>query len=455
MTTTQGEHAQTELAHELFAAAQLAPGEGIEDAVSRIAAALTAAPVVQAEPLHITHGPLMRHAAALLRSRKPVLPDHESVAAELELAVDGHPTPSGEPSAEWLEVARVAEAAQPAAVPQGAAYAALPDERGAFEALAKADTSNVSFERDETGYVDMTAALLWHGWQLRAPRGQAPAGATVRHLEAVIKDAADKLDAAMRCHPNAVETLTREAFEILHGAPEPFTTAQAAPAAGEAPAFTTGDADLDALLNETANMQRDPEHNNMDTALLWQECLETVLARLSKAPAAGAVAGPSRDLHPEKCPITGRPFFMTLDHPELGSVPTYGGPYDSYTIPAPEGEPTDPWHERELRSERYDHDAGWWVEGGEPIPLRIVHEDVLFKLQEDAEAAAAPTPAAQADSVLEDAARLDWLQHKGATVEVTPGKPSYDWRFRVAGLHATTRNSIREAIDAARKQGGA
>jgi hypothetical protein len=37
--------AQTEaLAHELFAAAQLAPGEGIEDAVSRIAAALTAAP---------------------------------------------------------------------------------------------------------------------------------------------------------------------------------------------------------------------------------------------------------------------------------------------------------------------------------------------------------------------------------------------------------------------------
>ena len=107
--------------------------------------------------------------------------------------------------------------------------------------------------------------------------------------------------------------------------------------------------------------------------------------------APAAAAGPSRDLHPEKCPVTGRPFFMTLDHPELGDVPTYGGPYDSYTIPAPEGEPTDPWHERELRSERYDHDAGWWVEGGEPIPLRIVHEDVLFKLQEDAEATAPTT----------------------------------------------------------------
>lgn len=50
-TSTQGEHAQTEaLAHELFAAAQLAPGEGIEDAVSRIAAALTAPPAQPAAP---------------------------------------------------------------------------------------------------------------------------------------------------------------------------------------------------------------------------------------------------------------------------------------------------------------------------------------------------------------------------------------------------------------------
>lgn len=118
--------------------------------------------------------------------------------------------------------------------------------------------------------------------------------------------------------------------------------------------------------------------------------------RAQAAPAA--VAGPSRDLYPEKCPITGRPFFMVLDHPELGPVPTYGGPFDSYTIPAPEGEPTDPWHERELRCERFDHDAGYWVEGGEPIPLRIVHDDVLDQLQSDAAAPttqATPQPAAQ------------------------------------------------------------
>ena len=55
MTPTQGEHAQTALAHELFAAAQLAPGEGIEDAVSRIAAALTAAPAQPAAPQGVAY----------------------------------------------------------------------------------------------------------------------------------------------------------------------------------------------------------------------------------------------------------------------------------------------------------------------------------------------------------------------------------------------------------------
>lgn len=177
------------------------------------------------------------------------------------------------------------------------------------------------------------------------------------------------------------------------------------------------------------------------------------------APAAlVAVAGEMRNLHPEKCPITGRPFFMTLDHPELGSVPTYGGPYDSYTIPAPEGEPTDPWHERDLRSERYDHDAGWWVEGGEPIPLRIVHEDVLFKLQEDAEA----PPAQAADSVLEDAA-FEAVRKKLCAL------PRYSFVLDDDGLVRRVQERAGNwiefddahelfdpiAVDAARKQGGA
>lgn len=88
-------------------------------------------------------------------------------------------------------------------------------------------------------------------------------------------------------------------------------------------------------------------------------------------------------LAPAKCPITGRPFFMMLEHPELGWVPTYGGPYDSYTIPHPDGNADQPWHERELLVHRYDHDLGGWrMDAVEVIPLRIIHEDVLAKMSE-------------------------------------------------------------------------
>ena len=59
--------------------------------------------------------------------------------------------------------------------------------------------------------------------------------------------------------------------------------------------------------------------------------------------------------------------------------------------------------------------------------------------------------AAQAAPV--DAERLDYLQECGVTVEVLPGRPG--WTFRIGGLHGTVHRSVRTAIDAARKQGGA
>lgn len=52
--------------------------------------------------------PLIRNAISLLRLRRPVPPDVERVAADLEAMLDGLPTPAGEPSAAWLEVAAVA-----------------------------------------------------------------------------------------------------------------------------------------------------------------------------------------------------------------------------------------------------------------------------------------------------------------------------------------------------------
>jgi hypothetical protein len=66
----------------------------------------------------------------------------------------------------------------------------------------------------------------------------------------------------------------------------------------------------------------------------------------------------ARPIGPDTCPITGRPFFMNLEHPDEGMVATYGGPFDSYTIPAYAEQ------DAELRCERYDHDADHWVEGG-------------------------------------------------------------------------------------------
>lgn len=62
---------------------------------------------------------------------------------------------------------------------------------------------------------------------------------------------------------------------------------------------------------------------------------------------------------PAICPITGRKFWGNIDHPERGLVATYGGPFDTYSIPYLSDD-------NELRVERFDQDAGDWVEGGEP-----------------------------------------------------------------------------------------
>ncbi len=95
------------------------------------------------------------------------------------------------------------------------------------------------------------------------------------------------------------------------------------------------------------------------------------------------IEGIHRNAYPAKCPVTGLPYFMHLEHPELGVIPTFGGPYDSYSIPHAEGSPDEPWHQRELVSHRYCHDRGHWVDD-EFIPLRIIHEDVLSELQDSA-----------------------------------------------------------------------
>lgn len=70
--------------------------------------------------------------------------------------------------------------------------------------------------------------------------------------------------------------------------------------------------------------------------------------------------------HPP-CPITGRKWWGDIDHPEMGVVPTYGGPFDTYTAPYAD-------EDGELRCERFDQDAGHWIEGGEPLGVYLTTE---------------------------------------------------------------------------------
>lgn len=59
---------------------------------------------------------------------------------------------------------------------------------------------------------------------------------------------------------------------------------------------------------------------------------------------------------PQTCPITGLPFFTLEKNPDgEGYVPTYGGPFMSYTIPelSEDSESGYQWRE-------YDHDRGDW-----------------------------------------------------------------------------------------------
>lgn len=87
---------------------------------------------------------------------------HMVVMNDGKLVHDPHPSNAGlvDVQCVWL----LAKRASPTQGQQ--------DEHTAFEASAKTYTSNVSFERDASDYVDMTASLLWHGWKLRASHGQ-------------------------------------------------------------------------------------------------------------------------------------------------------------------------------------------------------------------------------------------------------------------------------------------
>jgi hypothetical protein len=74
---------------------------------------------------------------------------------------------------------------------------------------------------------------------------------------------------------------------------------------------------------------------------------------------------------------------MWIKHPGLGMVPTYGGPYDSYTIPEAANLPEKgkiEFRDVKFTCYRYDHDEGGWVDEGHDPGMRIVTESELVEL---------------------------------------------------------------------------
>lgn len=381
--------------------------------------------------------------------------------------------------------------AQPAA-PQGVAYAELPT------------PESYLFQHDETGLTQFVDAqqVEW-GFQQNNPRlrriggaytadqmrdfadrthalrvasnWQAPAGATVRHLEAVIKDAADKLEAAMRCHPNAVETLTREALEILHGDPEPFTTAQAAPApvlhlvhdafaevamafpeayalhkvgiadtavreALAAPAADPAYSEACSLANALFEKHYRQEPDYASGRVVWSLCdttagvisqIDNMVSGLARAPAAGAVAGMPPGISALMCVISSlrdtahfsdeegeltdelrtlRDWAMTQ-----AAAPTPAAQADSQPAPVAAFEVADAMADSQYLA---GVSAGWNAANADDpnAALQKLHESRAGYLK--------PLSAARdpADSVLEDAARLEFEMQHGSAIGAAMNK---------------------------------
>lgn len=125
-----------------------------------------------------------------------------------------------------------------------------------------------------------------------------------------------------------------------------------------------------ASLDENIQLQREKDaieavalalRDDMRQAREQLEEAEKQIVELSRA------ASVNSQWKPDVCPVTGRKFFMWIEHETLGYVPTYGGPLDSYTIPTRDSS-------GEFSCERYDHDIGGWVDG-EFIGLYLIDDD--------------------------------------------------------------------------------
>lgn len=268
---------------------------------------------------------------------------HMVVMNDGKLVHDPHPSNAGlvDVQCVWL----LAKRATPRTVQA--------DEHAEFETAAKAYTSNVSFERAGTGYADMTAELLWHGWKLRASHGQAPAGESLRTDALCDLSYSHGLKAGWNyCASDDLagfERAQKIGTEALRTLKSP--TAQPAPAA-------------------VAGCTRSHPHENMDNACR----AKAALAEMRSKAARGAEAT-AQDLER----------FVRM----LAAAPS------PTAQPAPQQEAQEPvaW----LHTNRLGEVQAFT---NEPPPSLKAECQELYTAPQ-------PSPAVQGDAL--DAARLDWL----------------------------------------------
>lgn len=159
---------------------------------------------------------------------------------------------------------------------------------------------------------------------------------------------------------------------------------------------------------------------------------------VSPTPPPPAVHSPQSVAIYDRCPFTGRPHFMDIEHPELGLVPTYGGPFDSFTIPIPDDD-----DERTLRSERFDHDQGAWVEGGEPLAMNVVTNDEfvdLHTLREERESQPPRVLPIDLINLLRERERL----HDAFRLAESRGSPYWEEMGKFDAAHAAVVDWVNE-----------
>jgi hypothetical protein len=110
-----------------------------------------------------------------------------------------------------------------------------------------------------------------------------------------------------------------------------------------------------------------PHEQPAATERALRDCLVLISSLVAERDAARA-----NPWCPDVCPLTGRPFFMWID-----GEPTYGGPFDSYTIPKRD-------EIGEYSCRQFDHDEGGWNDWEVGLGLIVKTEDDWISIEDRA-----------------------------------------------------------------------